>query len=235
LRSWRRCSREGRGFATLRGVNFFAHAYLAAERSADAAFVLGAMLPDLCAFAGLRLGAAPCAALGDGVRFHRETDALFHADAAFNARCTQLSDGLQARGVRRGPARGVAHVAHELLLDGWLAREAGVPALYRRALGEAAGLLGESGMGGSARDDVTAVCTRLHAAPVPEAYVDPAFVCARVERALAARPYLALAAHERSAVASALDVAASECAAWAPGALASVQRALSTEPLTENP
>ena len=210
-------------------MNFFAHAYLAAERSTDAAFVLGAMLPDLCAFAGSRLGVTPSAALGDGVRFHRATDALFHANGAFNARCAQLADALQARGVRRGPARGVAHVAHELLLDGWLAHEAGVPALYRRALGEAARLLGNSDLDPSASDGVAEVCARLHAAPVPEAYADAAFVCARVERALASRPYLALAASELIAVASALRDAASESALWAPGALASVSRALDEE------
>lgn len=210
-------------------MNFFAHAYLAAQRSADAAFVLGAMLPDLCSFAGMRLGAAPAAALGDGVRFHRATDTVFHANGAFNARCTQLADALQARGVRRGPARGVAHVAYELLLDGWLAAEAGVPALYRCALGDAARLLGGSGLAPGASADISAVCARLHAAPVPEAYADAAFVCARVERALAPRPVLALTATELSAVADALRDAATESALWAPSALASVARALDDE------
>ena len=214
-------------------MNFFAHAYLAAERSADAAFVLGAMLPDLCAFAGSRLGLAPSAALGDGVRFHRATDAVFHANSAFNARCTQLADALQARGVRRGPARGVAHVANELLLDGWLAREAGVPVLYRRALGEAARLLGDSDLDPNASDGVAEICARLQGAPVPESYADAGFVCARVERALASRPYLALAANELSAVASALRDAASESVLWAPSALASVARALDDERLKE--
>ena len=210
-------------------MNFFAHAYLAAQRSADAAFVLGAMLPDLCSFAGMRLGAAPAAALGDGVRFHRATDTVFHANGAFNARCTQLADALQARGVRRGPARGVAHVAYELLLDGWLAAEAGVPALYRCALGDAARLLGGSGLAPGASAGISAVCARLHAAPVPEAYADAAFVCARVERALAPRPVLALTATELSAVADALRDAATESALWAPSALASVARALDDE------
>ncbi len=210
-------------------MNFFAHAYLAAERSTDAAFVLGSMLPDLCAFAGLRLGAAPAAALGDGVRFHRATDAVFHANAAFNARCTRLAEALQARGVRRGPARGVAHVANELLLVGWLARVGGFPALYRRALGEATRLLCESDLAERASGGVADVCARLRVAPVPESYADAAFVCVRVERALASRPVLALAAHELSVVASALSDAANDSALWAPGALESVTRALNEE------
>ena len=72
-------------------------------------------------------------------------------------------------------------------------------------------------------------CARLHVAPVPESYADAAFVCARVERALASRPVLALAAHELSAVASALSDAANDSALWAPGALESVARALNEE------
>ncbi len=208
-----------------RRVNFYAHAFLAAERRDDAAFVLGAMLPDLCGFAGERLGEAPAAALGDGVRFHHETDAAFHATDAFTRFCSELSALLQARGVRRGPARGVAHVAGELLLDGWLAREAAVPSLYRRALGDARALLAAGALACDTSERVTRVCARLHAAPLPESYTDAAFVCERIERALAARPYLALATHELEIVHSEVVRAARETR-WVPSALERVRRAL---------
>jgi hypothetical protein len=207
-------------------VNFFAHAVLASERSADAAFVLGAMLPDLCGFARVRIGGSTAGALGDGVRFHHASDAVFHAHRVFAARCAELAVALEARGVRRGPARGVAHVANELLLDGWLAREAGVPRAYRDSLRDAGELLRSGAIDGPARGDVAAICARVHASPLPEAYADVAFVCERVERALAPRPFLALDPSERPAVASALADAAMHCAGWAPIVLAGVRRTL---------
>jgi hypothetical protein len=207
-------------------VNFFAHAFLAHERGADAAFVLGAMLPDLCSMGRVRVGEAAPGALREGMRFHHASDAAFHAHREFTGRCTALSRSLEIDGVRRGPARGVAHVALELLLDGWLAREAGVPATYRESLQRACELLRASAIDALACDEIAAVCARIHAAPLPEAYADAAFVCERVERALAPRPFLALAAAERAAVASAVGEAALQCASWAPGVLAGVRGAL---------
>ncbi len=207
-------------------MNFFAHAFLAQEHDAGPAFVLGAMLPDLCSMGRVRLGDAPCGALGEGVRFHHASDAAFHAQRVFTLRCGVLSSALEARGVRRGPARGVAHVAQELLLDGWLAREGGVPRAYRDSLGDASALLRDGALDLALSGDVALVCARVHASPLPEAYADVAFVCERVERALAQRPFLALEASELPAVAAAVGEAAAECAQWAPNVLASVRRAL---------
>jgi hypothetical protein len=210
-------------------VNFFAHAFLASERHSDAAFVLGAMLPDLCGFARVRAVRGAPGALGEGVRFHHASDAVFHGSRLFGERCAGLASRLEARGVRRGPARGVAHVGLELLLDGWLARAAGVPRGYRESLERAETLLGEGALELEARRGVAAVCLRVHASPLPEAYVDAAFVCERVERALAQRPFLALQAGELEAVATALGEAALACADWAPSVLAGVRRALDAD------
>lgn len=207
-------------------MNFFAHAVLASERRADAAFVLGAMLPDLCGLAGVRIGATCDGALGEGVRFHHASDAAFHAHRLFGAQCGALSEALERRGVRRGPARGVAHVGNELLLDGWLAREMGVPRAYRDSLGGAHGLLSGSALAPAASSEVARVCARVHASPLPEAYGDAAFVCERVERALAPRPFLALTPSERPAVASALADAQRGLSRWAPSVLDGVRLAL---------
>ncbi len=207
-------------------MNFFAHAVLASERNADAAFVLGAMLPDLCGFAGVRIGATCDGALGEGVRFHHASDAAFHAHLLFGAQCGELSAALERRGVRRGPARGVAHVANELLLDGWLARESGVPRAYRESLRDAPRLLLGNALAGTAEGGLSAVCARVHSSPLPEAYGDVAFVTERVERALAARPLLALEASELPTVVRALAEAQERCARWAPGVLGGVRRAL---------
>jgi acyl carrier protein phosphodiesterase len=222
----RTCSRERDGFANLGSMNFFAHAALAHELRAEPAFVLGAMLPDLCGFARVRLGGEPGGALGAGVRLHHASDAVFHAHRAFAARCASLAAALEARGVRRGPARGVAHVASELLLDGWLAREAGVPETYRAALKRAGELLGASGVAPALSAALPPLCARLHDAPLPEAYADADFVCERVDRALAARPYLALAPSELPALAPLLAQESAECASWAPAVLAGVRAAI---------
>ncbi|HEU4431401.1 MAG TPA: hypothetical protein VFT98_21755 [Myxococcota bacterium] len=219
------CSRAPRGFANLRPVNFFAHAALAHELRAEPAFVLGAMLPDLCGFARVRVRAEIDGALGAGVRFHHASDAAFHAHRVFAARCGELSAALEARGVRRGPARGVAHVANELLLDGWLARAVGVPETYRAALNRAGELLGTSGAAPASSAALQAVCMRLHAAPLPESYAEVAFVCERVERALASRTFLALTQDELPALAPALARAGEACATWAPAVLADVRSA----------
>jgi hypothetical protein len=209
-------------------VNFFAHAVLASERCTDIAFVLGAMLPDLCDFARVRLAAPPACALGDGVRFHHASDAAFHAHRVFAARCSLLSRELETRGVRRGPARGASHVASELLLDGWLARETGVPAAYRTALASAGELLRGSALDADVSGALPRVCARIHASPLPEAYGDASFVCERVERALASRPFLAFDASELPALEAALVDAREECVRWAPGVLDGVRAALAS-------
>jgi hypothetical protein len=205
-------------------VNFFAHAVLASERSADAAFVLGAMLPDLSGFARVRMGPLASGALCSGVRFHHASDAAFHAHRLFAAHCAELARALEARGVRRGPARGVAHVASELLLDGWLACESGVPQAYRASLARAGELIARAAGEAPWAAQVEVICARIHAAPLPEAYADVAFVCERVERALAPRPFLALAREELPAVSLTLREDAWSCARWAPRVLSDVRR-----------
>jgi hypothetical protein len=202
-------------------VNFFGHAFLAAERHADPDFVLGSMLPDLAGFAGEPSERWLRHAAGDGVRFHRATDSAFHRAPAFGSFCASHSRALQERGMRRGPALGAAHVGGELLLDGWLAVEWGEPALYRGALHAAPALLGVD-----ASEELLAVCARLAAAPVPRAYADAAFVVARVVRALASRPRLALSAAEESLLRDELARAREETPRWAPRALAEVRAAL---------
>lgn len=211
-------------------MNFFGHAWLAARRAqACPAFVLGAMAPDLLAMAGRRAEARAAvgrAARGDGgggltrgVAFHAATDAAFHAAPTFAALQREAVGVLREAGVRRGHARGVAHVGLELLLDGWLVRAADAPEAraYREALrearrGDAAGLAD--------------VCRRLQASPLPEAYADPQEVARRVVAVLARRPRLALAAGERDAAASWVQGAARRVEADGGALLAEVERAL---------
>jgi hypothetical protein len=117
-------------------------------------------------------------------------------------------------------------VANELLLDGWLAHEHGIPSAYRAALARAGALLEQAAVEPNASGAVARACARIHESPLPLAYTRPSFVCERVERALAPRPFLAFAASELPALERALGAAAEACALWAPELLASVRSTL---------
>lgn len=223
----------------MRGVNFFGHAWLAAGRNADPRFVLGAMLPDLAPMAGLRLRGANDAALSAGIAHHLAVDAAFHALPAFQMLTADAARALRRAGLRRGPARGAAHIGLELLLDGWLARRCGVPGVYRTALAQAPqlGALLRFAPGPAAatpraqttiatahRNPPNAagvawtfpeLCRKLAASPLPEAYAEPSYTAARVTAALARRPRLALTPAERNACAAWLRPAARTLAASA--------------------
>lgn len=184
-------------------MNFFGHAWLAARRSGDPDFVLGAMLPDLAPMAGLRIVALADPAIAAGHAFHLRTDAVFHRSASFGALLAGAGRSLEAAGVRRGPARGAAHVGVELLLDGWIAAEHGEPASFPAALaaGRSLGTRVSFAGGDSARALAT-VCCRIPEAGLPHAYADPAFTAERIRRVLARRPRLALSRAEAQQVAS---------------------------------
>jgi acyl carrier protein phosphodiesterase len=117
-------------------MNYFAHAHLAATRSDDPHFALGAMLPDWIAWIGDRPRRVAHEPLAAGIRFHHRSDAAFHAAPRFLALVRDATEALQGAGLARGPARGAAHVGIELLLDGvLLTSETGSSAAYRAALG----------------------------------------------------------------------------------------------------
>jgi hypothetical protein len=174
-------------------MNFFGHAAIAGRFERDPEFVLGAMLPDFCGMLGLRVPDPLAGTLARGVHFHHLTDHAFHELPRFQGLYRAAAAQLDARGVRRGTARAVAHVGVELLLDAELAENDDACALYfaalatarapdplagpafgpleRERLGRLAGTLSERG-----------VATR----PTTE------LVVMRLERALAGRPRLAI-------------------------------------------
>jgi len=172
-------------------MNFFGHAVTAATHDDSPRFVLGAMLPDLAAMARVRLPEPVDAQVRSGVRFHHVTDSAFHRNPAFTTACGAALGELGAAGVARGPARAVAHVGFELLLDGAISGDTRGLTAYRAALE-----VGAEGVGGSDApepwDTLGAMLRRLSAAPVPRAYDDPAFVAARLHDILGRRPRLSL-------------------------------------------
>lgn len=125
-------------------MNFFGHAALAARhfgeqspQPSDAALATlcaGAMLPDFVGM--LRLGRAQPrdAVLARGVLFHHKTDDAFHDLVAFVSMSREAFAWLSERGLPRGPARAVAHVGVEMLLDEAFATDPEARAAYRAAL-----------------------------------------------------------------------------------------------------
>jgi len=125
-------------------MNFFGHAALAASHFPRAEPPLGAaeleracvgaMLPDFVGMLGLGRPEVRDASLARGVSFHHRTDHAFHELASFHELSRESFAWLSERGLARGPARAVAHIGVEILLDEVLADDHGARAAYRAAL-----------------------------------------------------------------------------------------------------
>lgn len=177
-------------------MNFVAHT-LVAHRVATApstALLLGAAAPDLA-----RMARVPVATTGSadhlaGVATHHRTDAVFHDLAWFRDHNRRLVGDLTDRGLRRGPARGAAHVLIELLLDGALltdldhAATFGGPWEAMSAPDHDALAVVDSAHHDRWIDFLDRLTSRLD----PAAYGDPVYAADRTTNTLARRPRLAL-------------------------------------------
>lgn len=188
-------------------MNVLGHTHVAERlRPHDAAHALGAVLPDLASIAGVRLQTplpAPAhAAIAEGIACHHAADATFHSLARFRAGAAALRRDLLAAGLPTGPARAVAHVGYELLLDGTLV---GTPTedAYRRALAGVADATDAIAPAHRARwlAFVDRTTTVRHA----PRYDDVEWVAGRLVAILAHRPRLRLDAAHVPAVARVLD------------------------------
>ena len=185
----------------------------------DPGFLLGAMAPDLLAMCGAAAGPATSPRVAAGQAHHLTVDAAFHASPTFVALQLWAVRGLLAAGLRRGPARGAAHVAIELLLDGVLAGDQPAQAAYRRGLAAAASdAFAWRDEGSPAR--WRALVIRLQAGAIPDAYRRTDFVADRVAGALGRRPRLALADGETAQLRAFLPGLQRRVAGEAPGLLA---------------
>jgi hypothetical protein len=175
-------------------MNFFGHAAVATWRSLDSSFVLGAMLPDFATMIRTRPPASHNETIGAGVRFHHQTDEVFHDAPSFRLLCAEAFSALEASGLARGSARAVAHVGIEILLDGTLARDAVACSAYLDALALYPALASDvefhsAAAHGNCRQLVAALAAR----GISEEHSSPEAVAFRVSRALGSRPRLALA------------------------------------------
>jgi hypothetical protein len=214
-------------------MNFFGHAWLAAKRRSDPAFVFGAMLPDLAGMLRLRVESVRDAHLEEGRRFHLATDAVFHRLPAFERLNRASTRALREAGLRSGPARAVGHVGVELLLDSWIAERHGTPAPYAPALGRGPSLLRSVSFRG--RPDpapLADLCRRIAGARLPpEDWCAPDRLAARLVRILAPRPRLALVASELPALQIWAAEGRAAVAAEAPLMLEQLETLLDAEPL----
>lgn len=214
-------------------MNFFAHAVFALRRREDPPWVLGAMAPDFASMAGLRLARGegePAGALEEGIAFHHRSDDAFHGAPRFLALMKGARADLRERGVGLGAALAISHVGVELLLDGWLVEQEGVPATYRAAVASAeaqADALSFQGDAEAAREQWRASCVRLAQAPLPEGYTDPRFVAERLVRILFRRPRLAVEPGREPLVTAWAEAAKPRVAAEAAALLAEVEERLS--------
>lgn len=119
-------------------MNYLGHAAVALEVEESPGFVLGAMLPDLLGMLRLRVPSVLPDDVTRGVRFHERTDAAFHDTRVFVESNRAAVKALGELGVRRGPARAMAHMGVEMVIDGALVREPRISSGYLRALAEGA-------------------------------------------------------------------------------------------------
>jgi hypothetical protein len=184
------------GMLTRQQMNFFGHAALAAQTFRELApaelglICAGAMLPDFVSMLGLRRPQVRDPALARGVDFHHRTDHAFHELPSFQHLSREAFAWLSQQELPRGPARAVAHVGIEILLDEVMAEDAFARDSYCTALALplAPHLVFASETDAGRLDELAQ--TLLARAPFSR-HPAAELVAARIRRTLARRPRLA--------------------------------------------
>jgi hypothetical protein len=216
-------------------MNFFGHAALAAshfrERRPPLAtellptVCLGAMLPDFIGM--LRLGRPTIhdSALATGVAFHHGTDEVFHELPSFQRLSRQAFAWLSERQLPRGPARAVAHMGIEMLLDEVMADEADAREAYRAALEVPLAPLLEFASP-SDTDRLLGLQQALLTRGAGQLRPPAALVAERIRRSLAGRPRLAVDEDGQPLLATWVSAARPLVMAEAPEVLATLRSRL---------
>lgn len=155
---------------------------------------LGAALPDLGAMGRFRLmGDSPDPDVTAGIALHHATDDAFHRHPTFTEAMARLRADLAADGVGRGPARAVAHVGPELMIDGFLLEAEQLNNAVNAAFAEIEPL--GPGLGSLVETSSDEWLRHLRKVPswgLPTDYADPHAVAHRLQRILSSRPRLEL-------------------------------------------
>ncbi len=154
---------------------------------------LGAALPDIGAMGRFRLmGDSADTDVRTGIAVHHATDDAFHRHASFTGVMARLRSDLDDDGIGRGPARAVAHVGPELLIDGRLLDQDDVIDAIDAAFAEIENL-GPALSTLVERDGEAwgQHLSRVAGWGLPTDYADPQAVARRLHRILLRRPRLA--------------------------------------------
>jgi hypothetical protein len=216
-------------------MNFFGHAALAAHHFATDVpapsprdlntLCAGAMLPDFIGMLRLGRPAVTDAVLARGIAFHHGTDEVFHELEPFQRLSRSAFAWLSERNLPRGPARAVAHMGIEMLLDEALADDDGARDAYRAALGVPLTEL----LRFPAPEDGDRLSALLHALQERAAtyqLASPELVAQRIRRTLAGRPRLATDDAGQALVTTWITATRPLVTAEAPGVLATLRSRL---------
>jgi acyl carrier protein phosphodiesterase len=172
-------------------MNFLAHSAVAQKSGlASPHQVLGAVLSDLGAMAGLRFASAELPAdVALGMRCHWASDRAFHGDPTFLEGARQLRAAAADAGFGPGASRAIGHAGWELLLDG--TEPARTATDHFVAALEVAAALQLPASGPQAAAAWARLTERLSSSKWWLHYDDPAFVAERLFGMLGRRPRLA--------------------------------------------
>jgi len=210
-------------------MNFFSHAAVARRFSDAPAFVLGAMLPDFASMLGARLAAVADPTLARGVRFHHLTDHAFHELPAFQEQSRDALRTLRALGVAKGPARAVAHIGIEILLDVTLGQSASAQSAYLAGLeaGRRPELIASLAWPEDVRKRLIDLLETLERRGI---VLDTSsqVIVERIKRTLARRPLLALADDDPPRVLDWVEATRDRVVSSTPALVAALQAELET-------
>jgi hypothetical protein len=216
-------------------MNFFGHAALAARHFADLTpapsardlptLCLGAMLPDFIGMLRLGRPTVTDAVLSRGIAFHHGTDEVFHELEAFQRLSRGAFAWLSERNLPRGPARAVAHMGIEMLLDEAFATDPHAREAYVAALRVP---LAERMHFPIATDAERLAALQQALLGRAESYQLPSaeLVAERIRRSLSARPRLATDDAGQALLVTWIAAARPLVTAEAPGVLATLRTRL---------
>lgn len=219
-------------------MNFFGHAALAAGHfsaqsprlpGTDLALLCaGAMLPDFISMLRLGRPAVLDEQVARGVSFHHLTDHAFHELESFLRLSREAFAWLSEQQVPRGPARAVAHIGVEMLLDEVLSNDADACDAYRAAL--RAPLDNALSFGVLADPErLSALRASLLERAATRVLPSAELLAERIRRTLAGRPRLALDATAQPQLASWVALTRPLVADAAPQLLATLRAQLANQ------
>lgn len=191
-------------------MNIGGHIAVARQLSDSPTVWLGAALPDVGAMGRFNLvGEQPRGAIAEGIALHHATDEVFHSHDWFKQHQSLLFEQLRSAGIRRGPARAVAHVGPELLLDGELLHDELIKHDVNLGMGRLAVHLDavELLVLPAKRAGWRIHLERVSQRSTPSEFDDPYAVAQVLERILRSRPRLALEADQVRTVGDILSAA----------------------------